>query len=210
MEINTAIMMADLSGYTALTEIHGAVSAADLIDRYLVIAKKCLVGDCQLHQQTGDELMFVSGSADTMLATAKNLAARTAREQYFLQVHGGLHVGKLLKRNGHYFGTAINIAARIASRAVSGSFYCSASFANAVTDRSAGGFQSKGRHSFKNIVHEQEIFELGLQTIGPHYIDPVCRMLICNPESAVRYREDPKLFFCSTECRGIYVANKDR
>ncbi len=30
MERNVAILMADLSGYTALTETHGSVSAADL------------------------------------------------------------------------------------------------------------------------------------------------------------------------------------
>ena len=43
MEENLAILMADLSGYTALTETHGAVSAANLIDRYVEIVEKCLV-----------------------------------------------------------------------------------------------------------------------------------------------------------------------
>ena len=62
MEKNIAILMADLSGYTALTETHGSVSAADLIDKYVRIAKHCLVGDTQLHQRTGDEIMFVSNS----------------------------------------------------------------------------------------------------------------------------------------------------
>ena len=40
-----AILIADLSGYSALTETHGAVSAADLIDKYLGIVEDCLVGD---------------------------------------------------------------------------------------------------------------------------------------------------------------------
>jgi len=35
MEENIAILMADLSGYTALTETHGLSLAADLIDRYV-------------------------------------------------------------------------------------------------------------------------------------------------------------------------------
>src|SRR4249919_3316725 len=117
MEKNVAILMADLSGYTALTEVHGALSAANLIDRYIAIAENCLVGDSRLHQRTGDELMFVSDSPDAMLATAKRLAVATAGEAYFLQVHGGLHYGKLLKRGGNYFGTAINLTARIASKA---------------------------------------------------------------------------------------------
>ncbi|HRF16542.1 MAG TPA: hypothetical protein PK977_00190 [Chitinophagaceae bacterium] len=48
MEQKIAILMADLSGYTALTEIHGASSAADLVDKYVEIVEKCLVGDSQL------------------------------------------------------------------------------------------------------------------------------------------------------------------
>ena len=45
MEKNIAILMADLSGYTALTETHGSVAAADIIDRYIAIVENCLVGD---------------------------------------------------------------------------------------------------------------------------------------------------------------------
>lgn len=45
MEKSVAILMADLSGYTALTETHGAASAANLTDKYIRIAENCLVGD---------------------------------------------------------------------------------------------------------------------------------------------------------------------
>jgi class 3 adenylate cyclase len=38
MEKNIAILMADLSGYTALTETHGSSAAADIIDKYMGIA----------------------------------------------------------------------------------------------------------------------------------------------------------------------------
>ena len=93
MEKNIAILMADLSGYTALTETHGAVSAADLIEKYIRIAKNCLVGNSKLHQRTGDEIMFVSDSPDSLLATAVMLDANTACEEDFLQVHGGVHFG---------------------------------------------------------------------------------------------------------------------
>ncbi len=60
MEKNIAILMADLSGYTALTETHGSVAAADLIDKYIGIVENCLVGDSEVHERTGDEIMIVS------------------------------------------------------------------------------------------------------------------------------------------------------
>jgi len=204
MEKNVAILMADLSGYSALTETHGAVTAANLIDRYIAIAEQCLVGDCKLHQQTGDEIMLVSDSSDVMLATAQQLAANTATEEYFLQVHGGLHYGKVLKRGGNYFGSAVNLTARIASKAAAGTFYCSAEFVNSILDKSTCSFHSKGKHPLKNISEEKEMFELNMGAMKVRYIDPVCRMLIVNPANAFRHPSEGELYFCSPECLKVY------
>src|SRR6478672_10774878 len=117
MEENIAILMADLSGYTALTETHGAISAADLIDKYIQIVEDCLVGDSHLKERTGDQVMIVSASPDCLLSTAVTIMKNTSQEENFLQVHGGLHYGNVLKRNNSYFGSAINLTARIAAKA---------------------------------------------------------------------------------------------
>ena len=207
MEKSVAILMADLSGYTALTETHGAAYAADLIDKYICIAENCLVGDSKLHQRTGDELMFVSDSPDFLLATALKLAANTASEENFLQVHGGLHYGKLLKRAGNYFGSALNLAARITAKAVAGTFWCSDEFVNAIKDKSACTFKSKGSHFFKNINGEKEVFELKTEKTKTNYIDPVCRMLILDTQNAIHYPGKDKLYFCSSRCLGLYQEN---
>jgi adenylate cyclase len=207
MEKNVAILMADLSGYSALTETHGAVTAADLIDKYISLAENCLVGDCRLHQQTGDEIMFVSDSSDVMLATAKQLAANTAKVEYFLQVHGGLHYGKVLKRGANYFGSTVNLAARIAAKAAAGTFYCSAEFIDSITDKSACIFQSQGNHPLKNINEEKELFELNIDKLKTNYIDPVCRMLILHTASAFRHPNE-EIYFCSSQCLNVYNENQ--
>ena len=204
MEKNVAIMMADLSGYSALTERHGAVAAANLIDKYMSIAEKSLIGDCKVHQQTGDEIMFVSDSSDVILATARQLATNTANEEYFLQVHGGLHYGRVLKRGGNYFGSTINMVARIAGKAAAGTFYGSAEFVNSVRDKSHCTFKSQGTHQFKNFSVEKEVFEIGLGKIQTNHIDPVCRMRILHPENAIRNSSSDQLFFCSAQCLDAY------
>ena len=204
MEKSVAILMADLSGYTALTETHGAVSAADLIDKYIRIAENCLVGDSKLHQRTGDEMMFVSDSPDFLLATALKLAANIASEENFLQVHGGLHYGKLLKRAGSYFGSALNLAARITAKAGAGTFWCSDEFVNAITDKSVCTFKSKGNYLFKNISGEKEVFELSIEKTKTNYIDPVCRMLILNTQKAILHPKEDELYFCSSQCLNLY------
>ena len=140
MEKNTAILMADLSGYTALTETHGSVAAADLIDKYIGIVENCLVGDSKLHERTGDEIMIVSESPDFLLATALMIGKKTSDEENFLQVHGGLHYGKVLKRGNSYFGSAINLTSRIAAKANAGTYWCSEEYVNALSDKSVISF----------------------------------------------------------------------
>src|SRR4029079_19403936 len=187
MEENIAILMADLSGYTALTETHGAVSAADLIDRYVEIVEGCLVGDCRLKERTGDEVMIVSESPDSLLASAYQIMNATSREDNFLQVHGGLHYGNVLKRRDSYFGSSINLTSRIAAKADPGTFWCSEEFINSLSDKSLVKLSAKGKHSFKNISGLQEMYELSHDSKSSFVIDPVCRMMILDTTNAIKH-----------------------
>jgi len=208
MEENIAILMADLSGYTALTETHGASGAADMVEKYISIVRDCLVGDSHLHGVVGDEVIIVSSSADHLIYTALLLIQNTSNKDNFLQVHGGLHYGKILKRNNNYFGTTINLAARITSKATAGTFWCSKDYVSALSDPSAFLFQSKGKHSFKNVSEEKEVFELITDHPKAFYIDPVCRMVISNEQNAIQHVDAPDTFFCSSSCLDIYRRNK--
>jgi adenylate cyclase len=205
MEKNIAILIADLTGYTALTETHGAASAADLIDKYVEIVENCLVGDSRIHERTGDELMIVSDSPDSLLATALMIGKHTSNEENFLQVHGGLHYGTVLKRGNSYFGSALNLASRIAAKATPGKYWCSEEFVNALSDKSVHKLTSKGNHLFKNISKEKEVFELFNEEMKACYVDPVCRMLILNPENAIQHPEVSGQYFCSSNCLEIYL-----
>jgi adenylate cyclase len=204
MEQDIAILMADLSGYTALTETHGSASAADLIDKYIGIAENCLVGDTKIHERTGDEIMFISDSPDFLLATALMIGRHAAKEQNFLQIHGGLHYGKVLKRGNSYFGSAINLTSRIASKAKAGTFWCSDEYVNALTDKAAFSLTSQGNQTFKNVNKEKEVFEVDIQTNIEFHIDPVCRMIILDPKTAATYPGKGEIYFCSRGCKEIY------
>lgn len=203
MEENMAILMADLSGYTALTETHGAVSAADLIDNYIRIAETCLVGDSRLHERNGDEIMVVSTSADALLQTALLIGEKASDEENFLQIHGGLHFGKVLKRGDSYFGSPINLTARIASDADAATFCCSGEFIKALTDKSKYKMKSKGLQHFKNISAGKEIFEVSIKRKTTVHIDSVCRMLLLNLNEAVQHPFEEK-YFCSSHCLHLY------
>ena len=206
MEKDSAIMFADLSGYTALTEVHGAITAADTIEKYADIVTNSLTGSSSLHERTGDEVMIIADVPDDLLSTALMILKNAGRENNFLQVHGGLHYGKILKRNNAYFGTAINFTARLASKANAGSFWCSKDFKDAIENKTTYQFEHKGMYTFKNIAEEKEVFELINNKSGFLAIDPVCRMLIQSEDNALRHPFDKDVFFCSANCLDKYIA----
>ena len=208
MEQNISILIADLSGYTALTETHGSISAADLIDKYLDIVNASLNGDCKLQERVGDEIMIVSTAADDLLATAELLLQTTSAQYNFLQIHGGLHYGKLLKRNNSYFGAALNLTSRIASQASAGTFLCSDEFINAISGKFMLKFKSKGKYTFKNVSEEKEIFEITHEKSTHFYIDPICRMIVNKEANSFCHPKQSNIIFCSQNCLDIYLRNE--
>lgn len=206
-EENISILVADLSGYTALTERHGAQGAAEMIDTYLYIVKESLAGDCYLHEHTGDEVMIVSSSAQQLLVTAQNLVEASSRKTNFLQVHGGLHYGKILKHNNRFFGTTVNLASRIAATANAGTIWCSEDYINALGDKNGLNFMPKGKYSFKNITEKSDVYELIPGNRERSQVDPVCRMLVNKNTNAIPHPVDKHLFFCDEACLGIYLEN---
>lgn len=205
MEQNIAILVADLSGYTALTETHGALSAADLIDKYVEIVNNSLVGNSYLHERVGDEVMIVSGSPDSLLSSAIVLLSNVLQQYKFLHIHGALHYGKVLKRKDSFFGSAINLTSRIASQAKPGIFLCSDDFLNALTDKKACSFNSLGKYNFKNVSEEKEVFEIIAGEPSNLHVDPVCRMLLSADEEHISHPGNSNIFFCSVNCREIYL-----
>jgi adenylate cyclase len=205
MEKDTAILLADLSGYTALTEAHGASAAADLVDKYVEIINDILVGDCVLHQSVGDEVIIVSPSPEQVLETTHLLQQKLKNEHHFLQLHRALHYGKLLLRNNSYFGTAINLTSRMANIAPSGRFYCSKEFVDSLQGRSDVIFPSAGKHPLKNISEEKELFELAFTSDEIVIVDPVCRMIIKDLSAAVSHPLFKRTYFCSDNCMNAYL-----
>jgi adenylate cyclase len=205
MEKDTAILIADLSGYTALTETHGASMAADLVDKYVAVINSCLVGDCVLHQSIGDEVVIVSPSPEQLLETTHVLLQKLKNENHFLQVHGALHYGNLLLRNNSYFGSAINLTSRMANIAPGGSIFCSNEFIDSLGEKNDVVFKPAGSHQFKNVSGEKELYELVFTSYEHIIIDPVCRMIIKDLATAVPHPEFERMYFCSAHCLNAYL-----
>ena len=119
-EFDTFLLIADLSGYTAMTEAHGAMSAAQIVNTFEDMVNLSLRKDTQLMERVGDEVLLFSTSADEIIDTGKELLEKCDNKTNFPLVHIGMHFGKVLEQKGHFFGSALNIASRIAAYASGG------------------------------------------------------------------------------------------
>ena len=109
-----------------------------------------------------------------------------------------------------YFGTTINLASRIASKANPGTFWCSMEYVKMLNNKSEFALHSKGQHSFKNLSEENELFELVVDDPRLFHIDPVCRMLINEKEHAIPHPEESNILFCSQHCFDTYIRKQSR
>jgi len=156
-----------------------------------------------MHERVGDEVMIISSAADNLAATAALLLNNICEKAHFLQLHGGLHTCTLLKRNNSFFGSSLNLASRIASKASPGTFLCSDIFFNALSEKYKTSFTPKGKHSFKNVKDEIDLFEFLSQGEEKLFIDPVCRMMV--KDTGIPHPTNSDLYFCSVECLNAYL-----
>ena len=203
-----AILMADLSGYTAMTEVHGAAAAASLIDRYVTLVDESLVGASTMLERLGDQVVIVSSNADDIIRTAFTLHEKAKLEDHFLPIHAGIHYGEVFRQDGHLFGSTMNLTARITSRAKEGKILCSVDFLRALTDPNQYQYIFHGRIRFKNVIQSREIVEIIPSCsvpLTPKFIDPVCHLELKQEESLFRYKRKNKIHhFCSQQCMNIF------
>lgn len=208
METTIAIMIADLSGFTAMTEIHGAGMAAEMVNRYVHLVKSSLKGESFMLERAGDQVVVISPDPDDLAVTALSLFASSVREKHFLAIHAGLHYGNVLEMDGRYYGSTINLAARIASQAKVGKILCSQDFIDALSNTEAFRYEFHGRFNFKNVLEAKEIVELlplQKEKAFEHYLCPVCHMQLGATENNFQHiHADKTYYFCSRECNEVF------
>lgn len=205
-EKNMALLMADLSGYSALTEVHGADSALSTIKKYESLAHKAITGKAKLLERVGDELLIVSPNAYDIAVTTKQLVAFALTEPDFLPVHAGVHYGKVLESEGRLFGNAINITARVAAKAPEGKILCTDDFISNLQPAADFNFLPLKKIYFKNMIKPVTVAEMITNHNHMHsmYIDPVCHMQVEDPDIFHYTFMGEVYHFCSVKCLELF------
>ena len=125
-------LIADVRGYTSFTQSHGDAAAASLAKAFAEIAREGVEahgGD--VIELRGDEALAVFGSAQPALRAAAELQLVFADEvalhpEMPLRVGIGVDAGPAVPLEGGYRGGALNLAARLCSKAGPGDVFASA------------------------------------------------------------------------------------
>ncbi len=107
----------DLTGFTRFTEEEGDIEALDVVENFVETVEATLPREATIVKTIGDEVMVVSPDAAALTEWAVAFLGRFDRRP---QPRVGIHCGDAVYRDGDYFGSQVNLAHRIANRALAG------------------------------------------------------------------------------------------
>jgi adenylate cyclase len=112
-----AIAFLDLTGYTALTEERGDEAGAELADRLAMLVEEA----AEPHggepvKWLGDGVMFYFPDPGAAVLTGLDLVEQTPAA-VDVRARVGVNAGRVVSRDGDYFGRTVNVASRIADYA---------------------------------------------------------------------------------------------
>ena len=133
-----AVGFADLAGFTSLAGQVSATELAGIVDAFDEhVATLVLTNGGQVVKLIGDEVMFVADDVGDGLRIAQALAAGLPGAEDLPAVRVGLAAGEVLNRDGDYYGSVVNLAARLVDLAEPGEVLLS--------DAAAGRRRRRGR-----------------------------------------------------------------
>ena len=207
-DIHTFVF-ADLAGYTALTEAHGDEHAADAAAEFCDAVRMLLPEhDAEEVKAIGDAILLRARDAARAAGLAERIVSSYGARHRGLGVCVGIHTGTAVRRGNDWFGSAVNVASRVAEAARAGEVLCTEATRAAIGP--AVPVRERGRRKFKNLPKSVALYELvpRRRSRTELRIDPVCLMTIDPGRAAARrVRGDVEYLFCSDRCALAFDAD---
>jgi adenylate cyclase len=111
----------DLVGYTALSQLLAEDELATLIARFEALTYDAVVArGGRVVKMIGDEAMYVAEEPEVGAGIALALVDAVASDQMLPIARAGLAFGRVIAREGDYFGPTVNLASRLVGLARAG------------------------------------------------------------------------------------------
>lgn len=152
-------LFADLVGFTAFTEAHGDDAAADVAVRFTAAVTE-LAHDhgARLVKCLGDGVMLRGEDAARALRLGVLLQSELASIDELPPIHAGAHTGCAVERSGDWFGSAVNLAARLSDSARGGELLVTEATVEAAGSLRDVELESLGPQLFRNIAEPVGIY----------------------------------------------------
>ena len=213
-DAEATFLFADIAGFTALTEAHGDEQAVQLVEEFANVVQAELPGvNGEYVKTVGDALMLRVPDPADAVRLAMWITRNALSGHHAPSVRVGGNYGSAVERSCDYFGTTINIAARVSALAAGGEVLVTGQTAALAPDLEGARYESRGRQVLRNVAEPVEIFavvRLG-ENADQLAIDPVCRMAV-DPERAPGrlLHHGNAYFFCSLACAGQFARAPER
>ena len=168
-------LFTDIEGSTRLWEEH-----PDAMRDALALHDEMLRAAIEGHhghvvKTTGDGCMASFSTADAgvsaAIAAQQALGAATWGDALTLRVRMGLHTGVASLRDGDYFGSSLNRAARLMGVAHGGQVVCSQATTDLARDVLAEGvsFVDLGEHRLRDLSRAERVFQVNAHGLGSDF-----------------------------------------
>ena len=154
-QVPVALCFIDLTGFTRYTEEEGDLEALDVIENFVEAVESTLPPEATIVKTIGDEVMVVSPDAVSLTKWAVGLLARFPERP---QPRVGVHYANAVYRDGDYFGTHVNLAHRVVSRAQAGEVLATDRVTEAIDGHDGLSFQPIGEVNLKGFPAPTPLF----------------------------------------------------
>jgi adenylate cyclase len=151
-------LFADLVGYTAFTERVGDDAAADVAVAFQAAAKHVAEHcGCEVIKNLGDAVMIHGDDATRVVALALRLRRELADEGWCPPLRMGVHSGSAVQRGDDWYGSTVNVAARVADAAGANEILLSLTTRERIA-RAGVAIADRGARNFKNVTAPLALF----------------------------------------------------
>ena len=154
-QVPVTLCFIDLTGFTRYTEEEGDLEALDVIENFVETVEGTLPPEATIVKTIGDEVMVVSPDAASLTEWAVGLLARLPERP---RPRVGIHCANAVYRDGDYFGTHVNLAHRVVSRAQAGEVLVTDRVTDAIRDRESLAFEPIGEVNLKGFPAPTALF----------------------------------------------------
>jgi adenylate cyclase len=157
-QVPVTLCFIDLTGFTRYTEEEGDLEALDVVEHFVETVEATLPPEAAIVKTIGDEVMVVSPDPVSLTAWAVEFLARFPERP---QPRVGIHYAEAVYRDGDYFGTHVNLAHRVVSRAQAGEVMVTDRVIEAISGREGLEFEPIGEVSLKGFPVPTPLFLIG-------------------------------------------------